>query len=283
MTQHSLRKAIGVVPQDTVLFNQDIRYNIRYGRVDATDEEVEKAAIAADIHDKILTFPEGYETVVGERGLKLSGGEKQRVAIARTILKSPPILLLDEATSALDTETERHIQAALDVISKNRTTIVVAHRLSTVVNADQILVLKNGEIAERGTHEQLLSRPDGVYAGMWKNQQQEKEAEEQKICCQEAAAAGKIKDDGDEECCPRVKDDGDKDGCPRDITSCPMQKAPTPPAANSAHVTVEMEGDEADKAQAPLLGRQPKPPSQNKYDHRNGDYQPTDRLLQNCC
>jgi len=178
VTQNSLRKAIGVVPQDTVLFNQDIRYNIRYGRVDASDFEVEQAAIAADIHDKIQTFPEGYDTIVGERGLKLSGGEKQRVAIARTILKSPYILLLDEATSALDTQTERHIQSALDNISKNRTTIIVAHRLSTVVNANQILVLKDGHIVERGTHEELLGLPEGVYAGMW-NQQLEKEAEEE--------------------------------------------------------------------------------------------------------
>ncbi|XP_069838631.1 ATP-binding cassette sub-family B member 6 isoform X2 [Dendropsophus ebraccatus] len=168
--QASLRSHIGVVPQDTVLFNDTIRNNIRYGRVTATDEEVEQAAMAADIHERILTFRDGYDTQVGERGLKLSGGEKQRVAIARTILKAPQIVLLDEATSALDTETERNIQASLAKVCANRTTIVVAHRLSTVISADQILVLKEGQIVERGRHDELLSK-GGVYAGMWQKQQ----------------------------------------------------------------------------------------------------------------
>ncbi|XP_048390951.1 ATP-binding cassette sub-family B member 6-like isoform X2 [Stegostoma tigrinum] len=169
--QSSLRSHIGVVPQDTVLFNDNIRNNIRYGRVTASDEDVEEASLAADIHERIITFPEGYDTQVGERGLKLSGGEKQRVAIARTILKAPQIVLLDEATSALDTQTERNIQASLAKVCANRTTIVVAHRLSTVINADQILVLQNGHIVERGRHDVLLAK-GGVYAGMWMEQQQ---------------------------------------------------------------------------------------------------------------
>lgn len=156
VTQKSLRSSIGVVPQDTVLFNNSIKYNIQYGKVGAPDGDVIKAARTADIHDKILTFPEQYETQVGERGLRLSGGEKQRVAIARTVLKSPHIVLLDEATSALDTQTERNIQAALAKVCANRTTIIVAHRLSTIIHADEILVLKDGMIAERGRHEQLL-------------------------------------------------------------------------------------------------------------------------------
>ncbi|EDO42945.1 predicted protein, partial [Nematostella vectensis] len=151
VTSKSLRQVIGVVPQDTVLFNNDIRFNVRYGRLEADDAAVEEAAQAADIHNRILTFPEGYSSLVGERGLKLSGGEKQRVAIARTVLKNPPVVLLDEATSALDTETERNIQASLNNMCINRTTIVVAHRLSTIVNADQILVLHEGEILEKGT------------------------------------------------------------------------------------------------------------------------------------
>lgn len=167
--QESLRKCIGVVPQDTVLFNNDIMYNIRYGRVTATDEDVQGAASAADIHDRILTFPAKYETVVGERGLKLSGGEKQRVAIARTLLKAPAIVLLDEATSALDTKTERNIQTSLARVCENRTTIIVAHRLSTIIHADKILVLDEGEIVERGTHEELLER-QGPYYDMWQQQ-----------------------------------------------------------------------------------------------------------------
>ncbi len=152
VTQASVRANIGVVPQDTVLFNDTILYNIRYGRPDATDEDVAEAASLAQIDGFIQTLPQGYKTMVGERGLKLSGGEKQRVAIARTLLKGPPILILDEATSALDSHTEKEIQDALDRVAKNRTTLVIAHRLSTIVHADQIIVLEKGEIVERGTH-----------------------------------------------------------------------------------------------------------------------------------
>jgi ATP-binding cassette, subfamily B, heavy metal transporter len=173
--QASLRKAIGMVPQDTVLFNDTIRYNIRYGRPDATDAEVEAAAKMAQIHNFVLSLPKGYDAMVGERGLKLSGGEKQRVSIARTILKGPPILVLDEATSALDSLTEQDIQGALRGVSKNRTTVVIAHRLSTVVEADEIIVLEKGEIAERGKHSVLL-RKKGLYHKMWNRQQQADEA-----------------------------------------------------------------------------------------------------------
>lgn len=178
LTQTSLRAAIGMVPQDTVLFNDTIAYNIRYGRTDATQEQIEAAADIAQISRSIRDLPQGYDTMVGERGLKLSGGEKQRVAIARTVLKAPPILILDEATSALDTTTEQDIQAALDVVSKNRTTLVIAHRLSTVIGADEIIVLKAGEIAERGTHAQLLEQ-NGLYASMWNRQREAIQAEEQ--------------------------------------------------------------------------------------------------------
>jgi ATP-binding cassette subfamily B protein len=175
VTQSSVRQAIGIVPQDTVLFNDTVEYNIAYGRPGASRAEVEAAARAAHIHDFIVSTPKGYDAIVGERGLKLSGGEKQRVAIARTILKNPPILLFDEATSALDTATEREIQAQLDAIAKNRTTLVIAHRLSTVVGADQILVMDAGRVVERGTHEQLLAH-DGAYAKLWALQQAEAEA-----------------------------------------------------------------------------------------------------------
>jgi ABC-type transport system involved in Fe-S cluster assembly fused permease/ATPase subunit len=160
-----------------VLFNDTIAYNIQYGRPDAPVEDVKAAADAAQIGTFIASLPKGYETPVGERGLKLSGGEKQRVAIARTILKGPPILILDEATSALDTKTEQDIKQALDIVSKNRTTLVIAHRLSTVVNADEIIVLRDGVIAERGTHQMLLLR-DGLYAQMWSRQREATEAEE---------------------------------------------------------------------------------------------------------
>lgn len=177
VTQESLRKVIGMVPQDTVLFNDTIAYNIRYGRTDASEEEVEKAAEMAQISGFIRHLPDGYQAMVGERGLKLSGGEKQRVAIARTILKAPPILILDEATSALDTATEQEIQSALDIVSRGRTTLVIAHRLSTVIGADEIIVLKDGLIAERGTHRDLLIQ-DGLYASMWSRQREADEAEE---------------------------------------------------------------------------------------------------------
>jgi ATP-binding cassette subfamily B protein len=175
--QESLRAAIGMVPQDTVLFNDTIAYNIRYGRTAATEEEVQEAARLAQIDRFIETLPDGYKSMVGERGLKLSGGEKQRVAIARTILKAPPILILDEATSALDTQTEQEIQAALDLVSRGRTTLVIAHRLSTVIAADEIIVLKDGRIAERGTHRALLDH-DGLYRQMWDRQREATEAEE---------------------------------------------------------------------------------------------------------
>jgi len=177
VTQDSVRAAIGMVPQDTVLFNDTIRYNIRYGRWDASDAEVEEAARQAQIDGFIRMAPKGYETEVGERGLKLSGGEKQRVAIARTLLKGPPILVLDEATSALDSHTEKEIQDALERMSRNRTALVIAHRLSTVIGADEILVLDNGVIVERGTHRDLLSR-GGLYASMWNRQREAEEARE---------------------------------------------------------------------------------------------------------
>ncbi|WP_159952255.1 ABC transporter ATP-binding protein/permease [Rhizobium sp. 18065] len=177
VTQKSLRSAIGMVPQDTVLFNDTIAYNVRYGRPGASDAEIEQATEIAQIGRFIKELPDGYGTMVGERGLKLSGGEKQRVAIARTVLKAPPILILDEATSALDTTTEHEIQSALDVVSKNRTTLVIAHRLSTVVGADEIIVLKSGEIAERGSHNDLLSQ-NGLYASMWNRQREATQAEE---------------------------------------------------------------------------------------------------------
>ena len=173
ITQHSLRAAIGIVPQDTVLFNDTIRYNIAYGRPDATDEEIMQAAKLASIDSFIEKQTDGYDTLVGERGLKLSGGEKQRVAIARTILKDTPILLFDEATSALDSKTEQDILQSLKEVSKGRTTLVIAHRLSTVVSADEILVLDHGKVIERGHHNDLLAK-DGIYAQMWQHQQEDK-------------------------------------------------------------------------------------------------------------
>ncbi|MEM9104569.1 MAG: ABC transporter ATP-binding protein/permease [Pseudomonadota bacterium] len=177
VAQRSLREAIGMVPQDTVLFNDTLAYNIRYGRVDATDEEVMQAAEMAQIGDFIQTLPAGLDTMVGERGLKLSGGEKQRVAIARTILKAPPILILDEATSALDSATEQDIQAALDFVSRGRTTLVIAHRLSTVIGADEIIVLQEGLIAERGTYRELLEKR-GLFYDMWTRQREARETED---------------------------------------------------------------------------------------------------------
>jgi ATP-binding cassette subfamily B protein len=177
LKQASLRAAIGIVPQDTVLFNDTILYNIRYGRPDAKDEEVFEAARAAHIHDFIESLPQKYETAVGERGLKLSGGEKQRVAIARALLKNPRILIFDEATSALDSRAEKAIQAELERISQGRTTLVIAHRLSTVMDADEILVMSQGRIVERGTHLELASA-QGEYARMWALQQEQAQAQE---------------------------------------------------------------------------------------------------------
>lgn len=174
VTQSSVHGMIGVVPQDTVLFNDTVYYNIAYGRAGASRDEVEAAAKAARIHDFIISLPEGYETTVGERGLKLSGGEKQRVGIARTLLKNPPILILDEATSALDTQTERDIQDSLLAMGQGRSVITIAHRLSTIADADQIIVLEAGEIVERGTHDMLLAN-GGRYAAMWARQSSEEE------------------------------------------------------------------------------------------------------------
>jgi ATP-binding cassette, subfamily B, heavy metal transporter len=191
VTQTSLRAAVGMVPQDTVLFNDTIAYNIRYGRVDATEEAVHRAAELAQIDKFIASMPDGYKSMVGERGLKLSGGEKQRVAIARTILKAPPILILDEATSALDTNTEREIQAALEQVSKGRTTLVIAHRLSTVISADEIIVLQDGKIAERGAHPQLLKKK-GLYAAMWDRQREATEAAERLRKAEESDELGVV-------------------------------------------------------------------------------------------
>jgi ATP-binding cassette, subfamily B, heavy metal transporter len=193
VTQASLRAAFGVVPQDTVLFNDTILYNVRYGRPDATEAEVFEAAQLAQIDGFIKNLPDGYKTMVGERGLKLSGGEKQRVAIARTILKAPPILMLDEATSALDSHTEKEIQDALDRISKNRTTLVIAHRLSTIVHADTILVLEKGKLVESGSHAELMEK-DGLYASLWNRQRQaEKAREELARTLEEATKSGALR------------------------------------------------------------------------------------------
>jgi ATP-binding cassette subfamily B protein len=192
VTQDSLRAAIGVVPQDTVLFNDTIRYNIAYGRPGASQADIENAARLAQVHDFVLRLPEGYDTRVGERGLKLSGGEKQRVAIARTLLKDPRILILDEATSALDTHTEQEIQSALRDAARGRTTLVIAHRLSTVVDADEIIVLQEGSIAERGSHAQLIAL-DGLYAEMWRRQSEAVEAAEAAAMAAAAAEASEVR------------------------------------------------------------------------------------------
>lgn len=192
VTQKSLRAAIGMVPQDTVLFNDTLAYNIRYGRPDASEEDVLKAAELAQIGNFIRTVPEGFGAMVGERGLKLSGGEKQRVAIARTILKAPPVLILDEATSALDTATEQEIQDSLDEVSKGRTTLVIAHRLSTVIKCDEIIVLRDGLIAERGRHAELMTLKDGLYAKMWERQMEATEAEQRLRKAQETDELGVV-------------------------------------------------------------------------------------------
>lgn len=197
ITIESLRRSIGVVPQDTVLFNETLMYNLRYANPAASDEDVYEACRAASIHEKILGFPDGYESKVGERGLKLSGGEKQRVAIARTILKDPRIILLDEATAALDSETEQHIQTALDQLSQGRTTLVIAHRLSTITTADQILVLHSGKVTESGTHDELLALK-GRYASMWRKQiRAQKAAEEAKVLSERAEQIRSEAQEGD--------------------------------------------------------------------------------------
>jgi ATP-binding cassette subfamily B protein len=188
VSQDSLRRAIGIVPQDTVLFNDSIRFNIAYGRPDASQDEIESAARAAHVHDFIAGLPAGYDSPVGERGLKLSGGEKQRIAIARTILKNPPILILDEATSALDTRTERRIQAELMELSRRRTTLVIAHRLSTIVDADLILVMDHGRIVERGTHLELLDL-GGRYAHLWAMQRESAQEQSAETVDQSAVSA----------------------------------------------------------------------------------------------
>jgi ATP-binding cassette subfamily B protein len=189
VTQASLRRAIGTVPQDTVLFNDTIRYNIAYGRPGASEEEIVAAAKVAQIHEFVASLPLGYETLVGERGLKLSGGEKQRVAIARTVLKAPPILILDEATSALDSHTEQAIQSALEAAMRGRTSLIVAHRLSTIVGADLILVMETGRIVERGTHTELVAR-GGLYASLWSRQREIAETQERLAAL--AAAEAKL-------------------------------------------------------------------------------------------
>ncbi|KAG0250076.1 ATP-binding cassette sub- B member 6, mitochondrial [Mortierella polycephala] len=243
-TQASLREQIGVVPQDSVLFNDSIYYNINYGRANATKEEIEEAAKAAQIHDKISDFPDGYSTKVGERGLRLSGGEKQRVAIARTILKNPPIVLLDEATSALDSTTESQIQAALSRMTENRTTLVVAHRLSTIVNSDLILCIKDGVIVEQGTHDQLIEEAlrnggEGVYYEMWRQQIREEQGEGSTI-------EGSPSEDSDS----RSKDKGIKD--PPGLRQERTPSTPTTEPTGLTEVVVEPSILESSTSAAPI-------------------------------
>ena len=211
ITIDSLRQHMGVVPQDTVLFNETLMYNLKYARPSATEKEVYDACRAASIHEKILLFPDGYNTKVGERGLKLSGGEKQRVAIARTILKDPRIILLDEATAALDTETEQHIQLALDKLSQGRTTLVIAHRLSTITTADQILVLHAGKVVESGRHDQLLEKR-GRYASMWRKQIRAQQAADQAKELHDKAERLRNEARGDESASQSEDEKGDENG-----------------------------------------------------------------------
>ena len=180
VTQRSLRDNIGIVPQDTVLFNDTIDHNIRYARLDASDEQIQQAAKHANIHDFVIGLPDGYQTVVGERGLKLSGGEKQRIAIARVILKNPRILVFDEATSSLDSQSEQMILESLKEVAEKHTTLVIAHRLSTIIDADDIVVLDKGRVVEQGTHQELLER-EGMYAHLWKLQQEEEKEKEKTV------------------------------------------------------------------------------------------------------
>jgi ABC-type transport system involved in Fe-S cluster assembly fused permease/ATPase subunit len=226
ITIESLRRHIGVVPQDTVLFNESLMYNLKYANPEASDEQVFDACKAASIHERILTFPDGYHTKVGERGLRLSGGEKQRVAIARTILKGPRIIMLDEATAALDTETEQHIQEALDTLGQGRTMLVIAHRLSTITRADQILVLHAGKVVERGTHDELLGRK-GRYSTMWRKQIKAQEAAQRAKALNDKAdrlrreskdLAGASTESGSNESSPMTSD-GEEDAKKKDVVA----------------------------------------------------------------
>lgn len=232
ITIDSLRRHIGVVPQDTVLFNETVMYNLKYANPEATDEQVYDACRAASIHNKIMSFPDGYQTKVGDRGLRLSGGEKQRVAIARTIIKNPRIIMLDEATAALDTETEQHIQEALTTLGQGRTMLVIAHRLSTIVNADQILVLHEGNVLERGTHEELLEKK-GRYAMMWKKQvRAQRAAEEARVLKDKAERLRRESKDGvmDDGSPSQSEDEKDKkkaaNGKVKSLTDTPVHEEP---------------------------------------------------------
>ncbi|KAG0047293.1 Homocysteine S-methyltransferase 1 [Gryganskiella cystojenkinii] len=262
-TQASLREQIGVVPQDSVLFNDSIYYNINYGRINATQDEVEYAAKAAQIHDKIQDFPDGYATKVGERGLRLSGGEKQRVAIARTILKNPPIVLLDEATSALDSTTESQIQAALARMTENRTTLVVAHRLSTIVNSDLILCIKDGVVIEQGTHEELIEQAvnnggEGVYYEMWKQQIREEQGDDSTTVdgdvsdeseSKRGKGKSKGKGKGSKETVDKIVDQQTKEPS---VAPAMIQEAPSAPSVADSTELVEVVVDR-ERAETPEL------------------------------